>query len=114
MKKVKLESNFANVHVFYDCTQVQFGKYLKKEWDIEFEDSENITGFAQKIEDEDGTPYYYVWLLDKNDVVTISHEFNHTVYQIARHVGIKFCEESEEFFTHLQDDFFTQFLKKRE
>lgn len=42
----------------------------------------------------------------------LAHEIGHVVYVTAKHIGMKYCEESEEFFTYLQGHLTEKIYKK--
>lgn len=85
----------AYVRVAADCTIAELKKYMDAR-NIEFnEEGEFVEGLSFDVNIKD-VQHYWIYLRDRRNFYTLSHEIIHMVKAIFRDRGIPFCAENDE------------------
>jgi len=96
------------------------GEEIDKRYDYDFDDQHYRTfyevmrerkGFAHQVVDEDGMLRLIMWVLDPNDLVTISHEIIHVTWYVQYLSGFRFSFDAQEIQAYLHDYVMEQILK---
>ncbi len=94
---------------------------IDTKYDYEFDDTHygnfieamrERQGFCHQVMRDDGIPRLLIWVRDKDDLITISHEVIHATWWIQHYSGFKFSYDSQEIQTFLHDYVMYEILKQ--
>lgn len=100
----------------------QIGEYIDKRYDYEFDDNHynsffavmrERNGFCHQVVDEDERIKLIIWILEPDDIITLSHEVIHATWYIQHMTDFKFSWDSQEIQTYLHDYMLYQILKAK-
>ncbi len=94
---------------------------LEKQYDYDAEDShyrnflevmKERAGFCHQVHKEDGMPRLLLWVRNKDDLITLSHEIIHATWYVQYYSDFKFAYDSQEIQAYLHDYMMSQILKQ--
>lgn len=89
----------------------QLGKFLLDRFGVTFDDLHGLAGYAWVVPDDDGYDVFGVWIADKYDFISLSHEVLHMVLQIFKSRGIAIDHDNAEPLTYYHEQWFSKFWK---
>lgn len=90
---------------FIGWSAKQFKKYCAVHFKIDIK-TDGYGGLTIEIQNSDGFIYVLIWVLDKKDYGSLSHECNHAAAYTLLRVGVKASFSNDEAFTYLSQDLF--------
>jgi len=112
IKRFKEKVFSVGVTLIYNCSAIELENYFKKK-KVTFEGNiRGSSGATFEIEEDckDGGVFttFYIWVIDKNDFYSLSHECIHLVKYIFSAHGVPINKENDEIFAI----YHTYWLKK--
>jgi len=105
----------AEIHVFINCTQATFNKFLKKHHGVDGDD-EPCGGAFKSVHCSDGTKTYYIWSDNFNWRIAEQGQLLHEVFHCAKTIfedrNIEVTSNTEENFAYYQTWLFEEIYKK--
>ena len=114
MKKKFIEEPVFESYFWFvwDCSIEELRDWVQKKfnWEIEIEEGSEHLGKTITIEEKDKINWV-VWVNDKKNAVSLSHELIHMTFSTLQYIGIQLDKGSEEVFTSLHSCYLRKCLK---
>ena len=118
MKKIQIKDKMYHRWLWFitDCNLDEFESWIAKKYGVEKEiKSKNIAQLSTLIK-EDRTRHYYIWIENFDWYIwqqeAIAHEVLHFTFKVLKHLGIEYCENSEEAYTYYFESIMIEILDK--
>lgn len=99
----------ANIRFFIEQDREDIIKYTKKNYGQEFAFGD-VAGACLSIH-SDGAFISLIYLRDRNDITSLSHECIHSAMDVLANVGVEVCTKNHEALTYLHDHIMLEALK---